>query len=403
MTQEFRENKGPLKGLRMIELGVLLAGPYCGQLLGDFGAEVIKVEQPGVGDPMREWGQTKIAGRSLWWPIVARNKKSITLNLRTPEGQDIIKKLVAESDILLENFRPGTMEKWGLGYDVLSKINPKLIMVRVSGYGQTGPYAYKAGYASVGEAVGGLRYVMGYSDRVPSRAGISIGDTLAATFAALGTMMALHQRSKTGKGQVVDSSIYESCFAMMESLVTEYQVNGYIRERTGSILPKVAPSNVYPTSDGMVIIGANQDTVFARLAKAMGHPEWPEDPRFDNHNSRGENQELLDNLIADWTKQRTSEEVLAVMDEAGVPSGKLFRAPEMLEDPHYKAREAIVGVPFPEVGELLMQNAFPKLSETPGSVRWAGPELGEHNDEVYKGLLGLSDEDVAKLKETGNI
>jgi crotonobetainyl-CoA:carnitine CoA-transferase CaiB-like acyl-CoA transferase len=352
---------------------------------------------------MREWGQTKLAGRSLWWPIAARNKKSITLNLRTPEGQEIIKQLVKDADVLLENFRPGTMEKWGLGYDVLSEINPKLIMVRVSGYGQTGPYSYKAGYASVGEAMGGLRYVMGYPDRAPSRAGISIGDTLAATYACLGTMMALHHRDKTGRGQVVDSAIYEAVFAMMESLITEYQVSGYIRERTGAILPKVAPSNIYNTSDGMVIIGANQDTVFGRLAKAVGHAEWSEDPRYSNHNSRGENQEELDNKISEWTTQRTSKEVLAIMDENGVPSGKLFRAPEMLEDPHFKAREAIVGVPYPEVGELKMQNAIPKLSETPGSVRWAGPELGEHNQEVYGDLLGFSDEKIKELKDSGNI
>lgn len=403
MTEEYRENKGPLKDLRVIELGVLLAGPFCGQLLGDFGAEVIKVEQPGVGDPMREWGQTKLAGRSLWWPIAARNKKSITLNLRTPEGQEIIKQLVKDADILLENFRPGTMEKWGLGYDVLSEINPKLIMVRVSGYGQTGPYSYKAGYASVGEAMGGLRYVMGYPDRAPSRAGISIGDTLAATFACLGTMMALHHRDKTGRGQVVDSAIYEAVFAMMEGLIPEYQVSGYIRERTGAILPKVAPSNIYETSDGMVIIGANQDTVFGRLAKAVGHGEWSEDPKYSSHNARGENQEELDNKISEWTKQRTSNDVLAVMDENGVPSGKLFRAPEMLEDPHFAAREAIVGVPYPEVGELKMQNTFPKLSETPGSVRWAGPELGEHNQEIYGGLLGFSDDKIKQLKDSGNI
>ncbi len=403
MSDNTTENRGPLKGVKVVELGVLLAGPFCGQLLGDYGAEVIKVEQPGVGDPMREWGQKKVAGRSLWWPIVARNKKSITLNLRTPEGQEILKELLKDADVLLENFRPGTMEKWGLGYDVLSALNPKLIMARVSGYGQTGPYSHKAGYASVGEAMGGLRYVMGYPDRVPSRAGISIGDTLAATYACLGVMAALHHRNKTGKGQVVDSAIYEAVFAMMESLVTEYQVAGYIRERTGAILPKVAPSNIYPTSDGMVIVAANQDTVFARLCKAMGREEWITDPKYATHNARGENQEELDALIGEWTKEKTSDEVLKICEDHGVPSGKLYRAPEMLEDPHFAAREAIVDVPYPEVGHLKMQNVFPKFSETPGSVRWAGPALGEHNEEIYKGRLGMSDERYEELKRAGHI
>ena len=403
MSEASVENTGPLKGIRVIELGVLLAGPYCGQLLGDYGAEVIKIEQPKVGDPMREWGQAKVAGRSLWWPIVARNKKSITLNLRTPEGQKILKKLVAEADVLLENFRPGTMERWGLGYDVLSEINPKLIMVRVSGYGQTGPYAPRAGYASVGEAMGGMRYIMGYPDRVPSRAGISIGDTLAATYATLGVLAALHHRNATGKGQVVDSAIYEACLANMESVVTEYQVTGHIRERTGSKLPKIAPSNIYETSDGMVVIGANQDTVFGRLAEGLGHPEWAKDERFISHNARGENQDLLDDMINEWTREHTSEEVLTMCDDNGVPAGKVFRAPEMLEDPHYKAREAIVDVPYPEIGHLKMQNVFPKMSETPGVIRWAGPELGEHTEEVLKDICGLDDDDIAKLEEEGNI
>ena len=403
MTETSVENTGPLKGIRVIELGVLLAGPYCGQLLGDYGAEVIKVEQPGVGDPMRDWGQAKVAGRSLWWPIVARNKKSITLNLRTPEGSDVLKKLVAEADVLLENFRPGTMERWGLGYEELSKINPKLIMVRVSGYGQTGPYAPRAGYASVGEAMGGMRYLMGYPDRVPSRAGISIGDTLAATYACLGVLAALHHRNQTGEGQVVDSAIYEACLANMESVITEYQVTGYIRERTGSKLPKIAPSNIYETSDGMVVIGANQDTVFGRLAEGLGHPEWATDERFSSHNARGENQDLLDGMINDITKTMPADDVLAMCEEHGVPAGKVFRAPEMLEDPHYKAREAIADVPFPEIGHLKMQNVFPKMSKTPGVIRWAGPELGEHTEDVLHDICGLSDEEIQKLKDDKNI
>lgn len=394
---------GPLKDIRMIELGVLLAGPFCGQLMADFGAEVIKVEQPGAGDPMRDWGQEKAEGKSLWWPIVARNKKSITLNLRTPEGQQIVKDLVERSDVLLENFRPGTMERWGLGYDVLSKINPRLVMARVSGYGQTGPYAPRAGYASVGEAMGGLRYVIGNPEHLPSRAGISIGDSLAATYACLGILMALHNRETTGKGQVVDSAIYEAVLANMESLISEYQIGGYVRERTGSVLPNVAPSNIYPSSDGMVIIAANQDTVFKRLAKMVGREEWIEDPKFESHTARGMHQKELDDLISDWSREKTADELLAACSEAGVPAGKIYRAPEMLEDPHFAAREAIKTMQHPAIGEFKMQNVFPKLSDTPGEIHWVGPELGEHNNYVYGELLGMSEDRIRELKDAGNI
>jgi crotonobetainyl-CoA:carnitine CoA-transferase CaiB-like acyl-CoA transferase len=300
--------RGPLTDLRVIEMGQLLAGPFCGQLLADFGAEVIKIEQPGQGDPMREWGREKPHGMSLWWPVIARNKKSIELNARGPEGQDLIKELVAKSDILLENFRPGTLEKWGLGYDVLSKINPRLIMIRVSGYGQTGPYSTKAGYGAIGEAMGGLRYVVGDPSSPPSRMGISIGDTMAATFACLGGLMALHSLHRTGHGQVVDSAIYEAVLAIMESLVTEYDKADFIRERTGAILPNVAPSNVYPTRDGrMVLIAANQDSVFKRLAEAMGRAELGSDARYATHGARGERQKELDDLIGAWTMTMDAE------------------------------------------------------------------------------------------------
>lgn len=393
------EATGPLKGLRVIELGVLLAGPFCGQLLGDFGAEVIKIEPPGQPDPMREWGTVKPEGRSVWWPVVARNKKCATLNLRTPEGQQALKDLVSTADILLENFRPGTMEKWGLGYDVLSAINPRLIMVRVSGYGQTGPYSHKAGYASVGEAMGGLRYVMGEPDRRPSRAGISIGDTLAATFGALGALAALQHRERTGRGQVVDSAIYEACFAMMESLVPDYHFGGYIRERSGSFLPKIAPSNIYEASDGMLIIAANQNTVFERLAAAMGQAELAKDPRFDTHATRGENQALLDEMINQWTGTKSVAEIEAICEEFGVPSGRIYRAPEMMSDPHFAAREAIARIAHPVLGDFPMPNVFPKLSETPGNVRWTGAEVGEHNDYVFKEVLGWSSEKMAAAYE----
>lgn len=400
MTAENNQDAtGPLKGVRVIEMGQLLAGPFCGQLLGDYGAEVIKVEQPGSGDPMREWGREKPHGLSLWWPVIARNKKSVTLNLRTEEGQQVIRDLVAKSDILLENFRPGTMERWGLGYEELKKINPGLIMIRVSGFGQDGPYSSRAGYGAIGEAMGGMRYVVGDPSTPPSRMGISIGDQLAATFACLGALAALHHKNQTGEGQVIDSAIYEAVFAMMESLMTEYVEGGYIRERSGSILPKIAPSNIYPTKDeSMVLVAANQDTVFARLAQAMDRPELAEDPRYKTHVGRGDNQVELDDLIAEWTSKLTADELQSKLDEFGIPQGKIYRAPDMLTDPQFKAREAIIKVAHPQFKNLQMQNVFPKFSKTPGKVRWTGPKLGEHNDEVYQDILGMTDQQINDLK-----
>jgi len=390
---------GPLADLRVIETGVLLAGPFCGQLLGDFGAEVIKVEQPGGGDPMRQWGREKPHGQSLWWPVVARNKKSITANLRAARGQDLVRRLVAESDILIENFRPGTLERWGLGWEALSAVNPRLVMVRVTGFGQTGPYAPRAGYGSIGEAMGGLRHVVGDPDRPPSRTGISIGDALAGTFAAYGAMMAIHARERSGRGQVVDSAIYEAVLAMMESLVTEYTVAGYTRERTGSVLPNVAPSNVYPTGGGeQILIAANQDTVFRRLAEVMGRPELAEDPRYATHAARGEHQEQLDALIADWTATQPAAGLLARLEDHGVPAGRIYRAADMLDDPHFAAREAIVPVASRQFENLRMQNVAPRLSDTPGAVRWAGPELGAHNTEIYADLLGLDEAEIDQLR-----
>jgi len=392
------EPTGPLKGLRLIELGVLLAGPFCGQLMGDMGAEVIKIEPPGQPDPLRDWGQFKPDGQSLWFPIVARNKRCATLDLRQPEGQATLKDLVAKSDFLLENFRPGVMEKWGLGYETLKKINPGLIMIRVSGYGQTGPYASKAGYASVGEAMGGLRAVIGEPDRKPARAGISIGDSLAAVYAAFGALAALHQRDKTGEGQVVDSAIYESVLAMMESLIPEYQFGGHIRERTGPVLPKIAPSNIYDAADGEVIIAANQNTVFERLAAAMGRPEMARDPRFATHVARGEAQEELDLIVNDWSKTKSMAELEAICDEAGVPFGRIYRAPEMLADPHFAARQAIIDAVHPVLGAFKMQNVFPKLSATPGLVRWSGRAIGEDNAYVFGELLGYDDTRITELR-----
>ena len=389
---------GPLSDLRVIEMGTLLAGPFCGQILGDMGAEVIKVEPPNQGDPMRVWGRQKQGDPSLWWPVVGRNKKAVTLDLRQAEGQQVLKELAARSDFVLENFRPGTMEKWGLGWSELNAINPRLIMIRVSGFGQTGPYSKQAGFGAIGEAMGGLRYVVGDPSTPPSRMGISIGDSLAATFAAVGALSALHYREKTGRGQVVDSAIYEAVLNMMESLVTEYDKTGYVRERTGAILPNVAPSNVYPTQDGLVLIAANQDTVFGRLCEAMGRPDWPADPRFNSHQARGSHQKELDELISGWTRGLTTRQVLDLMDRHGVPAGQIYRAPEMLDDPHFKAREAIITVDHPQFGRLRMQNVAPKLSETPGTVRASSPGLGQHNEEVYLDLLGMPRERFEQLQ-----
>jgi len=403
MNAQTSEATGPLAGLMAVELGTLVAGPFCGQLLGDYGAEVIKIEPPGQGDPMREWGQAKADGRPLWFDVVGRNKRCATLDLRKAEGQGALKALVAKADILLENFRPGTMEKWGLDYAALSAINPRLIFVRVSGYGQSGPYAQKAGYASVGEAFGGLRYVMGEADRLPSRAGISIGDSLAATFACLGALAALEARHRTGRGQVVDSTIYEAVLAMMESLVPEYQLAGYVRERSGSVLPNVAPSNIYPASDGMLIIAANQGTVFKRLCEMIGQPALADDPRFADHHERGSRQGEIDAIINTWTSVRTRAEIQAACDQFGVPCGPIYRAPDMLADPHYAARQSIVEVAHKHFGVMAMQNVAPKLSETPGSVRWAARELGEDNDYVWLERAGLARERYEALRAAGVI
>ena len=393
--------KGPLTDIRLVELGQLIAGPFCGQLMADMGADVIKVEPPGQGDPMRVWGR---GDYPLWWTVCSRNKRVVTANLREAEGQALVRRLISQSDMVLENFRPGTMERWGLGYEELSKENPGLIMIRVSGYGQSGPYAKRAGYAAIGEAMGGMRYLCGEPDRQPSRAGLSIGDTLAATFACNGALAALHHREKTGEGQVIDASIFESVLNVMEATIPEYTVSGYIRERSGSTLPNVAPSNIYDCSDGIFLIAANQDTVFKRLTAIMGQPELAEDERFSSHTARGANMKVLDDIINEWTKTKTVAEVEALMQEAGVPAGKIYRAPEMLEDPHYEARNAIVDAPTADWPDLKMQNIFPKMSKTQGEIRWTGPDtLGAHNQEVYGGLLGLTAGELAELEANGII
>jgi formyl-CoA transferase len=392
---------GALTDLRVLELGTLIAGPFCGQLLGDMGAEVIKIEAPGQGDPMRHWGPQERGRPSVWWPVIGRNKKAITLDLRQVEGQRIFKDLCLKADVIIENFRPGTLEKWNCGWQQLAAINPRLILVRVSGYGQTGPYSQRAGYGGIGEAMGGLRYIVGEPDRPPSRVGISIGDSLAAVHACMGTLAALHHRHRTGAGQVVDAAIYESVLSMMESLVTEYDQLGHVRERSGPILPRIAPSNVYPTRDGIVMIGANQDTVFARLAAAMAMPGLAQDPRYLDHQARGANQQELDATIAQWTATLDTRELLDRLEKHGIPSGLIYRAADMFEDPHYAAREAIVTTEHPAFGKLRMQNVAPRLSASPGSIRTPAPEMGQHNDEVYRGLLGLDERQLAELRARG--
>jgi formyl-CoA transferase len=385
MTPEYPA--GALSDIRVVEMGQLIAGPFCGQLFGDLGAEVVKVEPPGVGDPMRLWGQTTADGASLTWPVIARNKKSLTLNLRVAAGQEVARRLLDQSDILVENFRPGTLERWNLSPERLWETNPGLIIVRVTGFGQSGPYAPRAGYGSIGEAMGGLRYVTGEPDRPPSRTGVSIGDSLAGTYAALGALAALNARNSTGRGQIVDSAIYEAVLAMMEASLTEWDAIGHQRERTGATLPKVAPSNVYPTADGSsILIAANQDTVFRRLAEVIGQPELASDPRYATHHARGERQHELDDLVAAWSTQYDAAELLEVLHEGGVPAGRVYRAEDMFADEHFAARNTIVRARNNRGHEYAMQNVAPRLSATPGGVRWTGPELGEHNREVLTGL-----------------
>jgi formyl-CoA transferase len=388
----------------VIEMGTLIAGPFCGQILGDFGAEVIKIEDPKTGDPMRQWGRSLPKGHSPWWPVIGRNKKSVALDLRTLEGKEIVRALIAKADVVIENFRPGTLEKWGLSYDVLAADNPKLVMARVSGFGQTGPYAERAGYGLIGEAMGGLRSVTGEPDRAPARAGISIGDSLAAMHAVMGITMALHERERTGRGQVIDAALYESVLAVMENLVTEYDITGYVRERSGSVLPGIAPSNAYPCQGGeLILIGGNGDTVYARLTDAMGRPDLKADPKFTDHASRGVNQHELDAIIAEWTSGFALPDLRALLEAKGVPASRVFRAPDMLEDPQFAAREAIVTTEHPVFGPIKMQNVFPKLSRTPGKVRWPGPALGQHTDEVLSARAGCSTDRLAELRAKGVI
>jgi crotonobetainyl-CoA:carnitine CoA-transferase CaiB-like acyl-CoA transferase len=394
---------GPLSGLKVIEMGQLLAGPFVGSRLADFGAEVIKVETPGSGDPMREWGHHRHEGKSLWWPTLARNKKSLTVNLREPAGQEIIRKLLANADGLVENFKPGTLERWGLGPEELHKINPGLIIVRVSGYGQTGPYSSRPGFASVGEAMGGIRYINGFPDQPPPRFGISLGDTLTAMFAVEGFLMAAYWRdARGGKGQIIDASIVESCFSMLEGALPEYDKCGVIRRPSGTGLPNIAPSNIYPTQDDTyMVIAANLDAMFERLCSAMGQVELATDPRFFNHKARGKNDLELDKIIGEWTRGLTMDGLSIILEKHGVVHGPILSIKDIAKDPHFNAREMIREIEDEQFGTLKVPGVIPKLSETPGDIGWLGPSKpGQHNAEVL-GALGYDDDSLEELRHNG--
>jgi crotonobetainyl-CoA:carnitine CoA-transferase CaiB-like acyl-CoA transferase len=396
---------GPLAGIRVVELGSLLAGPFTGRLLGDMGAEIIKVEPPGKPDPLREWGKARYKGRSLWWPVQSRNKMCVTLDLRRERGQELLLELAKRSDVVVENFRPGTLEKWNLGWEELSDVNPALILCRVSGYGQTGPYAPRAGFASVAEAMGGMRHLNGFPGEPPPRMHLSLGDSLAGMFAAQGILAALYRRDALGgeKGQVVDVSLMESCFALLESTVTEYDRLGIVRGPGGTGLKGVAPSNIFRSRDEKwIVIAANADNVFRRLCAAMGQPELADDERFSTHLARGERQEELEGIVAEWAGRHDAEEIDRTLNEAGVICGPIYTIADIFEDEHFRAREMLVEHEDPEFGAYLGPGIVPKFSETPGRVRWSATwEPGSHNREVYCDLLGLSDEAFAELTEEG--
>ena len=389
---------GPLSDIKVLELGSLIAGPFCAKTLADFGAEVIKIEPPGDGDPLRRWRRMR-NGVSLWWQVQSRNKKSVTCDLRRPEGQDIVRRLAAQSDIVIENFRPGALEKWRLGWDELSRINPKLILVRISGYGQTGPYRERPGFAAIAEAVGGLRYVNGFPDRPPARPNLSIGDTLASLHGVIGALLALHHLKNGGTGQVIDVALYESVFNVMESLLPEFDAQGYIRERSGSALPGIAPSNLYPCKDGSyVLIAGNADSLYRRLMSAIGRADLRDDPALEKNDGRAAQMEKIDAAIAAWTSRHTQGEVLKEMDRAQVPAGRIYSAADIACDPHFAARGMIQQVIAGDGEPLKVPGIIPKLSGSPGAIRSAAPKLGEHTDEVLKGL-GFSGAQVQDLRD----
>lgn len=395
------DRHGPLHGVRVLELGSFIAGPFSGQLLGDYGADVVKIESPGDGDPMRRWGVT-LDGDSLWWPAIARNKRSVALDLRDPRAREVVPKIAAQCDLVIENFRPGRLEDWGLGYEVLSRDNPRLVLVHISGFGQTGPLARQAGFGSIGEAVGGIRHTTGDPDRPPSRAGVSLGDALAAMFGVIGALAALHDARERGVGQEVDVAIYEAVAALMESSMADYELAGVLRGRSGSVLPGVAPSNVYPTSDGsQILIAANADSVFGRLCVAMGRDELATDDRFATHHGRGQHMAELDDLISAWTASLPTDDLLGVLDEHGVPAGRIFTARDMITDPHYLAREMVLRRTSTQGWDVPMTGVVPRFAATPGSVRHVGPSLGAHTRDVLVEVAGLTEEQLDALEQAG--
>ena len=393
----------PLQGVKVIELGTLIAGPFCARLLAEFGAEVIKIEPPGGGDPLRKWRKLH-DGTSLWWYAQARNKKSVTLDLKHGEAQEIVRQLARDADIVVENFRPGAMEKWGLGWNDLSAINPRLIMVRLSGFGQTGPYRDRPGFGAIGESMGGLRYVTGHPDRPPVRVGVSIGDSIAALHGAIGALMALHHRNVNGgRGQFVDVALYEAVFNMMESVLPEYGMFGFVRERSGASLPGIVPSNTYVTRDGKyVVIGANADSIFKRMMNAIGRSDLAEDPSLAHNDGRVARTGEIDKVIGDWVAAHDLDHVLDVLEKADVPSGKIYDISDIARDAHYAAREMIGTYRLKDGKSIKLPGIVPKMSETPGETKWIGPALGEHTAEVLT-ALGYGTEQQRELKKRGVI
>jgi crotonobetainyl-CoA:carnitine CoA-transferase CaiB-like acyl-CoA transferase len=394
---------GPLQGIRVVEIGTLIAAPFAARLMAEFGADVVKIEAPGTGDPLRKWRKLH-EGTSLWWYLQSRNKKSVCVNLKSEEGVEIVKRLAADADVVIENLRPGALEKLGLGWDVLHAINPKLTMVRISGYGQSGPYRDRPGFGAIGEAMGGIRYTTGEVDGAPARVGVSLGDSLASLHGVIGALMSL-LRVKTGQGegQVVDVSLVESVFNLMESLVPEYDLLNHVRERSGGALPGIAPSNTYRTEDGSyVVIAGNSDPIFKRLMHLIGRPDLADDPALAYNDGRVKQVEMLDQAITAWTSHHSTEDVLAALERAEVPSGRIYSVADIVADPHYQARDMLLQAQLPGGASVKMPGIVPKLSDTPGEVQWQGPTLGEHTSSVL-GELGFTDDDIERLRQEGAV